>query len=34
MFMRLTNLPFPGGPMLRGPLTAAGMLWARLRDQF
>jgi gamma-glutamylputrescine oxidase len=34
MFMRLTNLPFPGGPLLRGPLTAAGMLWARLRDQF
>jgi gamma-glutamylputrescine oxidase len=34
LFMRLTHLPFPGGALLRGPLTAAGMLWSRLRDQF
>lgn len=34
IFMRLTHIPFPGGALLRGPLTAAGMLWSRLRDQF
>jgi gamma-glutamylputrescine oxidase len=32
LFMRLRHLPFPGGRLLRGPLTAAGMLYHRLRD--
>lgn len=34
LFARLTHLPFPGGAWLRGPLTAAGMTWHRLRDLF
>jgi len=34
LFARLTHLPFPGGALLRGPLTAAGMTWHRLRDLF
>jgi gamma-glutamylputrescine oxidase len=32
LFMRLKHLPFPGGRLLRGPVTAAGMLYHRLRD--
>ena len=32
LFARLTHRPFPGGVLLRGPLTAAGMTWHRLRD--
>jgi gamma-glutamylputrescine oxidase len=32
LFMRLRHLPFPGGRLLRGPMTAAGMLYHRLRD--
>jgi gamma-glutamylputrescine oxidase len=32
LFMRLSHLPFPGGRLLRGPMTAAGMLYHRLRD--
>lgn len=32
LFKRLNHLPFPGGPLLRAPLTAAGMLYHRLRD--
>lgn len=32
MFARLKHRPFPGGPMLRTPVLALGMLWYRLRD--
>jgi len=32
VFARLQHLPFPGGPWLRTPALALGMLWHRLRD--
>jgi gamma-glutamylputrescine oxidase len=32
MFQRIQHLPFPGGKSLRGPVTAAGMLYHRLLD--
>ncbi|MFM9835316.1 MAG: NAD(P)/FAD-dependent oxidoreductase [Methylophilaceae bacterium] len=32
MFQRIQHTPFPGGKMLRGPITAAGMLYHRLLD--
>jgi gamma-glutamylputrescine oxidase len=32
LFMRLSHRRFPGGRLLRGPMTAAGMLYHRLRD--
>ena len=33
-FARLPHYPFPGGRMLRVPLTALGALWYDLRDRF
>jgi gamma-glutamylputrescine oxidase len=32
VFARLRHRPFPGGPLLRTPSLALGMLWYRLRD--
>lgn len=32
VFARLKHHPFPGGPLLRTPSLALGMLWYRLRD--
>lgn len=32
LFARLKHHPFPGGPLLRTPSLALGMLWYRLRD--
>jgi gamma-glutamylputrescine oxidase len=32
LFQRIRHLPFPGGKLLRGPVTAAGMLYHRLLD--
>jgi gamma-glutamylputrescine oxidase len=32
VFARLRHTPFPGGPHLRTPLLALGMLWHRWRD--
>ena len=32
MFQRIQHMPFPGGKLLRGPITAAGMLYHRLLD--
>ena len=32
VFARLKHRNFPGGPMLRTPVLALGMLWHRLRD--
>ena len=32
MFQRIQHLPFPGGKLLRAPVTAAGMLYHRLLD--
>jgi len=32
VFARLRHHPFPGGPLLRTPVLALGMLWYRLRD--
>jgi len=32
MFQRIQHIPFPGGKLLRGPVTAAGMLYHRLLD--
>ena len=34
MFQRISHMPFPGGKLLRGPVTAAGMLYHRLLDLF
>ena len=34
MFQRIHHRPFPGGKWLRGPVTAAGMLYHRLLDIF
>ena len=34
MFQRISHIPFPGGKLLRGPVTAAGMLYHRLLDFF
>lgn len=33
-FSRLPHHPFPGGRMLRVPLTALGALWYQMRDQW
>ncbi|HEX5805362.1 MAG TPA: FAD-dependent oxidoreductase, partial [Macromonas sp.] len=32
VFARLQHRPFPGGPYLRTPVLALGMLWHRLKD--
>jgi gamma-glutamylputrescine oxidase len=32
VFARLQHRQFPGGPLLRTPTLAAGMLWHRLMD--
>jgi gamma-glutamylputrescine oxidase len=32
VFARLQHRPFPGGPLLRTPTLALGMLWHRLKD--
>lgn len=32
LFARLQHRPFPGGPQLRTPVLALGMLWHRLKD--
>ncbi|RZL07060.1 MAG: FAD-binding oxidoreductase, partial [Rubrivivax sp.] len=32
VFARLKHRRFPGGPMLRTPSLALGMLWHRVRD--
>lgn len=32
VFARLKHRPFPGGPLLRTPSLALGMLWHRLKD--
>jgi gamma-glutamylputrescine oxidase len=32
VFARLKHSPFPGGPRLRTPSLALGMLWYRLKD--
>lgn len=32
MFQKIKHTPFPGGPLLRGPITAAGMLYHRFLD--
>jgi len=32
LFQKIRHTPFPGGPFLRGPITAAGMLYHRLLD--
>ena len=32
VFARLKHHHFPGGPLLRTPTLAVGMLWHRLRD--
>lgn len=32
MFQRISHTPFPGGKLLRAPVTAAGMLYHRLLD--
>ncbi|NIC39804.1 FAD-dependent oxidoreductase, partial [Aquabacterium sp. A08] len=32
VFARLRHRPFPGGPRLRTPVLALGMLWHRLKD--
>lgn len=32
MFQRIQHTPFPGGKWLRGPITAAGMLYHRMLD--
>jgi gamma-glutamylputrescine oxidase len=34
LFAALQHRPFPGGPLLRTPSLALGMLWHRLRDAF
>jgi len=34
LFARVPHLTFPGGPHLRSPLLALGMLWYRLKDLF
>lgn len=34
LFGRIRQRAFPGGAWLRGPMTAAGMMWQRLRDRF
>lgn len=34
IFARVKHLTFPGGPALRSPLLALGMLYHRLRDLF
>ncbi len=34
LFARVPHLTFPGGPRLRSPLLALGMLWYRLKDLF
>jgi gamma-glutamylputrescine oxidase len=32
LFARLKHRPFPGGPLLRTPSLALGMLWHRMKD--
>ena len=32
MFQRISHMPFPGGKLLRAPVTAVGMLYHRLLD--
>jgi gamma-glutamylputrescine oxidase len=32
VYARLKHRRFPGGPLLRTPSLALGMLWHRLRD--
>jgi gamma-glutamylputrescine oxidase len=32
LFQAIRHTPFPGGKLLRGPVTAAGMLYHRLLD--
>ena len=32
LFARLKHHPFPGGPLLRTPSLALGMLWYRIKD--
>jgi len=32
VFTRIRHTPFPGGPLLRTPALAMGMLWYRLKD--
>jgi len=34
LFQRIQHTAFPGGKLLRGPVTAAGMLYHRLLDLF
>jgi len=34
LFARVPHPTFPGGPALRSPLLALGMLWYRLKDRF
>ena len=33
LFARVPHPTFPGGPLLRAPLLALGMLWERLRER-
>jgi glycine/D-amino acid oxidase-like deaminating enzyme len=32
VFSAMPHMTFPGGPMLRSPLLALGMLWYRVRE--
>jgi len=34
LFAKVPHPTFPGGPALRSPLLALGMLWYRLKDRF
>jgi gamma-glutamylputrescine oxidase len=34
MFQHIQHTPFPGGKLLRAPVTAAGMLYHRMLDMF
>jgi len=34
LFAKVAHPTFPGGPLLRSPLLALGMLWYRLKDNF
>jgi glycine/D-amino acid oxidase-like deaminating enzyme len=33
LFARVPHPTFPGGPLLRAPLLALGMLWERLKER-
>ncbi|MGL4480041.1 MAG: FAD-dependent oxidoreductase, partial [Aeromonas veronii] len=34
LFASVPHITFPGGPALRSPLLALGMLWHRMKDIF